>query len=145
MNTYVCLLERDHWCSLNALWAIMTRRDLVPDNVLVLHRGPYPKSFEDNVRWLISTYGVDATLTFKEITTFELARRDIANFLSPGASGKRILDISGGSPESVAGIMMDGLNGDFEHVFYLSSEIPMHSPYPVLDQTKLRLKDLLED
>lgn len=145
MNTYVCLLERDHWYSLNSLWAVMTCKDLVPDNVLILHRGQHPESFADNVKWLISSYGVDAKLTFREITSFEQARRDMANFLSPSASGKSILDISGGSPESVAGIMMDGLNGDFEHVFYLSSEIPMTSPYPVLDQTKLCLKDLLED
>ncbi len=144
MKKYVCFLEQDHWSSLNSLWAVIRERDFIPDSILVLSRKKNSENFSRNVRSLISAYGGDVKLEVEHTMRPSTARKAISRFMSEGNSESTVLDISGGCKEFVVGVLIDGFNESFDHVFYLSSEMPIHSPYPVLDHAKFCLKDLLE-
>ncbi|MFO8109733.1 MAG: hypothetical protein R6U17_04305 [Thermoplasmata archaeon] len=142
MKKYVCFLDYDHWSSLNSLWAVISRRNIIPDSVLILSHGVDTGAFSKNAASLISAYGGDAELKVKTVTSPRTAREAINGLLSEGSI---ILDISGARKEIIAGIFINGINESFDHVFYLSSDVPMDSPYPLLDHVNLCLKDLLED
>ncbi len=143
MKKYVCFLERDHWSSLNSLWAVICEHDFIPDSVLILSRYNDPKPFSKNLRSLISAYGGDVDIEVKQTSDASDARKVISSSMSD-STGTIVLDITGGSKDFLVSILVDRFSHNFDNVFYLSSSIPIDSAYPVLDQTKIRLVDLLE-
>ncbi|MFP4609217.1 MAG: hypothetical protein ACLFNY_06525 [Candidatus Aenigmatarchaeota archaeon] len=143
MTTYFVLAGDEPWDTINGVWAVLKEKDHPIKQVHLLgEEDEYIKVKEDIEKMLVH-YGIEADINTKVISGDEASKK-IEEILNKTEEEEVVLDITGGTKYLSADILVNSQMANFTNIFCLfySDDEHMERPYPVIEKTKLELRDL---
>lgn len=139
MYIYVAMVGSETQVMLNGLWAALDEGVFEPEKVLMFCDGDIPDSVEEDLHKLLKAYGLSS----------EVGRlRDHEDMIELTAKGHDLaVDITGGTTEEVARLLIHLSPGDLRHLYILhcDPDIDVTIPYPLINRRKTKFVDLMEE
>lgn len=147
MTSYIVLAGDEVWDTINGVWAAVKKEHLEPKRVYILgEQKKYVNGVREDLKRILVNYDISAEMETLLIEEDENSLNKLKSALEDDPE-KTVLDITGGTKFLSAEILIRSGADLFDNIYCLiyRDDEHMDKPYPMIENSRLDLKDLRRD